>query len=75
MTTVSIQEAQAKLFELIRHLSPGEEVVITRDDGATFKIVPVALTHPFPKFGSAKGQVKMREDFDEPLEDFQAYAP
>jgi antitoxin (DNA-binding transcriptional repressor) of toxin-antitoxin stability system len=31
MTTVSIQEAQAKLSELIHQLIPGEEVVITEN--------------------------------------------
>jgi prevent-host-death family protein len=75
MHTVELKEAAGRLAELIDEVASGEEVVITREDGATFKIVPVALTHPFPKFGSAKGQVQMREDFDEPLEDFQAYAP
>lgn len=75
MHTVGLKEAAGRLAELIDEAASGEEVVITRDDGATFKIVPVALTYPLPKFGSAKGQVKMREDFDEPLEDFQAYAP
>ena len=75
MRTVGLKEAAGRLAELIDEVASGEEVVITRDDGAIFKIVPVALTHPVPKFGSAKGQVHMREDFDEPLEDFQAYAP
>lgn len=26
-----------------------------------------------PKFGSAKGQFKMADDFDEPLDDFKEY--
>ena len=26
-----------------------------------------------PKFGSAKGMIIMKEDFDEPLEDFKEY--
>ncbi len=26
-----------------------------------------------PKFGSAKGKIKMSADFDEPLEDFKEY--
>ncbi|MFN4787068.1 MAG: DUF2281 domain-containing protein, partial [Pseudanabaena sp.] len=30
---------------------------------------------PIPKFGSAKGLIKMSDDFDEPLEDFAEYAP
>jgi antitoxin (DNA-binding transcriptional repressor) of toxin-antitoxin stability system len=50
-------------------------VIITREDGAAFKIVPVTPIAPRPTFGSAKGLIKMAEDFDEPLEDFQAYAP
>lgn len=75
MHTVKLKEAAGRLGELIDEVASGEEVVITRDDGATFKIILVAPMPPVPKFGSAKGQVKMREDFDEPLEDFQAYAP
>ena len=75
MHTVGLKEAAGRLAELIDEVASGEEVVITREDGATFKIIPVALMPPFPKFGSAKGRVQMREDFDEPLEDFQAYAP
>ena len=75
MHTVGLKEAAGRLAELIDEVASGEEVVITREDGATFKIIPVALIPPFPKFGSAKGRVNMREDFDEPLEDFQAYAP
>ena len=74
MHTVGLKEAAGRLAELIDEVASGKEVVITREDGATFKIIPVALMPPSPKFGSAKGQVKMREDFDEPLEDFQAYA-
>ena len=75
MHTVGLKEAAGRLAELIDEVASGEEVVITREDGATFKIVPVALMPPLPQFGSAKGRVQMREDFDEPLEDFQAYAP
>jgi prevent-host-death family protein len=75
MHTIGLKEAAGRLAELIDEVASGEEVVITREDGATFKIIPVALMPPSPKFGSAKGQVQMREDFDEPLEDFQAYMP
>ena len=72
MHTVGLKEAEGRLAELIDEVANGEEVVITREDGATFQIVPVALMASSPKFGSAKGLVKMTEDFDEPLEDFQA---
>jgi antitoxin (DNA-binding transcriptional repressor) of toxin-antitoxin stability system len=32
MTTITIQEAQAKLLELIHQLSPGDEVLITENN-------------------------------------------
>jgi antitoxin (DNA-binding transcriptional repressor) of toxin-antitoxin stability system len=32
MNTVTIQEAQARLPEIIRRMTPGEEVVITADE-------------------------------------------
>jgi antitoxin (DNA-binding transcriptional repressor) of toxin-antitoxin stability system len=32
MSTISIQEAQQNLTELIRGLSPGEELIITEND-------------------------------------------
>jgi prevent-host-death family protein len=75
MHTVGLKEAAGRLAELIDEVASGEEVVITRDDGTAFKIIPVAIMPPLPKFGSAKGRVQMTEEFDEPLEDFQAYAP
>ena len=39
MTTVSIQEAQARLSELIRCLTPGEEVVITKHGKPVARLV------------------------------------
>ena len=75
MHTVILKDAEGRLAELIDEVAKGEEVVITREDGATFKIVPVTPLAQYPKFGSAKGLVNMGENFDEPLADFQAYAP
>ena len=75
MHTVGLKEAAGRLAELIDEVANGEEVIITREDGSTFKIVSVAPVALYPKFGSAKGLVKMTEDFDEPLAGFQAYMP
>lgn len=73
MHKVDLREAEGRLAELIAEAADGEEVVITRSDGASFKIVPVVGSRP--KFGSARGMVEISEDFDDPLEDFEAYAP
>lgn len=68
MHTVGLQEAAGRLAEVAN----GAEVVITREDGATFKIVPVAPVASYPKFGSAKSLVQIMKDFDEPMEDCRA---
>jgi antitoxin (DNA-binding transcriptional repressor) of toxin-antitoxin stability system len=60
---------------LIEAAAGGEDVIITRNDGVSFKLVMVDAVEARPKFGSAKGLVKMSDDFDEPLEGFEDYTP
>ena len=77
MTTVTIQEAQSRLTDLIHRLSPGEEVVITENDQPVARIVPtsVGAKKAARQLGTMKGSVLyMAPDFDAPLEDFKEYA-
>lgn len=41
MHKVDLKEAKTRLAELVEEAAQGEEVVIERGDGATFRIVPV----------------------------------
>lgn len=75
MVQIALREAETRLAELIAIVASGEEVVITKDDGAGFKIIPLDDKKPTPKFGSAQGLIEMSDDFDEPLEDFKDYMP
>jgi antitoxin (DNA-binding transcriptional repressor) of toxin-antitoxin stability system len=75
MYQVDLKEAETELAKLIEAAAGGEKVVITRSDGTSFTIVPIIAAGATPKFGSAKGLVKISDDFDEPLEDFEEYAP
>lgn len=75
MHQINLKEAETRLAELIEEVASGQEVIITRSDGALFKIVPIGEVKAYPKFGSAKGLVKISDDFDEPLADFEEYAP
>ena len=75
MNMVTIEEAQAKLSELIDKLTPGEEVVITQNDQPVARLVgePSHVRKPRQP-GSAKGKILyMADDFDAPLEDFKEY--
>ncbi len=75
MTTVSIQEAQAKLSELIHRLTPGEEIIITENDQPVARLVSVAVAQRPPRrLGTMRGTVLyMAPDFDAPLDDFKDY--
>jgi antitoxin (DNA-binding transcriptional repressor) of toxin-antitoxin stability system len=73
MKSVTIAEASEKLSELFDAALRGEEVIITKGDRTSIKLTPTTTAKPRPKFGSAKGLIKMSDDFDEPLEDFKDY--
>lgn len=75
MTTITIDEAQARLSELIEQLKPGEELVITRDDRPVAKLVGQLKPSREPrKLGTLKGTVLyMAPDFNAPLEEFKDY--
>jgi prevent-host-death family protein len=73
--SITVQEAQAKLKDLIERLAPGEEVVITENQEPVAKLVgqrATRQTRPAPGLG--KGSILyMAPDFDEPLEEFREY--
>jgi antitoxin (DNA-binding transcriptional repressor) of toxin-antitoxin stability system len=74
MTTISIQEAQSNLSELIHRLAPGDEVIITEDDRPVARLT--ATTPPMTPRppGFLRGSVLyMAPDFDAPLDDFREY--
>ena len=75
MSHVALDQAQKTLPELIEEVQRGERVVITKNDDPVAEIVPVGMARPKPKpaFGSAKGLIRMAEDFDAPPEDFAEY--
>jgi prevent-host-death family protein len=76
MSTVTIEEAQAKLSELIDKLALGEEVLITRNQQPVAKLVGQQWCLREPRRpGSAKGTLVIFAEDDEHLEDFKDYMP
>jgi prevent-host-death family protein len=77
MATVTIQQAQATLTELIHRLSLGEEVIITDNNGPVAQLVQAQRKPllPLRQLGTMRGTVlSMAPDFDAPLDDFKEYS-
>jgi antitoxin (DNA-binding transcriptional repressor) of toxin-antitoxin stability system len=72
MHAVTIDEAKAQLVDLVEAAINGETVVIIKD-GHHIQLVPMPQSTRRPQFGSARGQIHMADDFDEPLVDFGEY--
>jgi len=73
-TTIGIDEAGLKLKDIIAHLGPDDEVVITQNSLPIARLIAPAKTAQ-PKFGGCKGMLTIVHDDDEHLEDFKEYMP
>ncbi len=75
MPTMTIEEAQAKLPELIERLAPGEEIVLTRNARPVAKLVGQSADQPRPVFGRGRGKVVVVSEDDDHLQGFEEYMP
>lgn len=73
MSRVNIHEAKTHLSRLVDEAVRGGEVIIARGNKPLVKLVPVAEARPPRRLGTAAGKVRMSEDFDEPIPDFDEY--
>ena len=73
MHAIDITQAQQHLSELIDQTLSGDEVVITKGGTPIIKLVDISKHKKQRQFGTAKGLIKIADDFDGPLEDFQEY--
>ena len=80
MSTITLQEAQANLAELVHRLAPGEDVTSTENDRPVARLVappPSLRARPpvtgVPKDGNCEGLFVVPDDFKEPLEEMGEY--
>jgi prevent-host-death family protein len=62
----NMHDAKTNLSRLAERAAGGEEIVIARNGRPLAKLVPIAKRKAV-KFGLAKGEIWMSEDFDDPL--------
>jgi antitoxin (DNA-binding transcriptional repressor) of toxin-antitoxin stability system len=75
MTVMTLEEAQAKLPEVIAHLAPGEELVITLNARPVAQLIGLAGEKPHPVPGSGRGKIVILAEDDEHLEGFEDDMP
>jgi antitoxin (DNA-binding transcriptional repressor) of toxin-antitoxin stability system len=75
MQTITLEEAQAHLPEIIEKLAPGEEVVLTRGNKPVARIVVGPDEQPSPVPGRGKGMLRVISEDDDHLKDFAEYMP
>lgn len=73
MTQIDFAKAQECFPALMELAAAGEEVIIAKDQQPFVKLVAINKHKKRRRFGSAKGLIKMADDFTQPLEDFREY--
>ena len=74
MTTVTLQDAQARLPQIISGLTPGQRLVIVQDGEPVATLARSGHGQWPCKAGSARDTTHwMAPDFDAPLEEFREY--
>lgn len=73
MLNIDINQAKQRLPELVEKIISDGEIIITRGGHPVAKLVSIAQSKKQRQFGTAKGLIKMADDFDSPLDDFKEY--
>ncbi|MFO7904348.1 MAG: type II toxin-antitoxin system Phd/YefM family antitoxin [Planctomycetota bacterium] len=68
-TTINIDEAGARINELVKLAHQGQEIVITHEGRPTARLVSVPPANGTREFGKYRGEIKIADDFDAPLPD------
>jgi len=66
--TYNMHEAKTQLSKLAARAAHGEEIVIARNGRPLARLVAMPARRPLG-LGWAKGEIEIREDFDDPLPD------
>ncbi|NUO81049.1 type II toxin-antitoxin system Phd/YefM family antitoxin [candidate division KSB1 bacterium] len=68
--TVTVEDAQTRLAELLNLAQAGNEIIIAQGDQPVARLVAIAETKPKRRVaGLHRGKIWMSDDFDAPLPD------
>jgi len=72
--TIGAFDAKSHLSELLEHVRKGQVYRITKRGRPVAELRPPSPTGRRPRFGSDKGRVVVRDDFDAPLPEMEPYS-
>jgi antitoxin (DNA-binding transcriptional repressor) of toxin-antitoxin stability system len=74
-TTMAVEDLKLTLPELLDSLTPGDEVILTRNQQPVAKLlVPSTAPQRLPRVpGNCKGMITLLIEDDEHLKDFEEY--
>lgn len=72
--SVPLNEVKTRFSEMIRRVEAGEEIVIRRGRTPVARLVAEHVPTIRPP-GALRGRVRIADDFDAPLSDFDGYRP
>jgi prevent-host-death family protein len=73
MAQYNVGEAKAKFSELLNKALAGEVVIIARDNRPVVRLEPIGVRGRKRKPGTAKGKIRIADDFDETPAGFEEY--
>lgn len=68
---VNIYDAKTQLSQLVTRVEGGEEIVIARGGRPVARLVPYERKAPDRVPGRMKGRIKIHDNFDDPLPEFE----
>lgn len=73
MHEIEVSDLAGQIDKVIESVTQGEEVILTQSAHPVAKVTRIPEARRPRRAGSAKGQIRVAPDFDEPLEDFNEY--
>jgi len=67
MDAVDVHDAKANLTRLLEWVARGEEITIAKAGLPVAKLVPICPIVARREPGTARGRIRIRSDFDDPL--------
>lgn len=67
MKTVNIYDAKTQFSQLVDKAAAGDDVIVSRNGKPVVRITRLEEAKRRIKFGTLKGKIKVKADFDAPL--------